>query len=36
MSRKNWDKKAKDLFSHLPKDYQDDWEDLRNLTVERH
>lgn len=28
----NWDNKASELFKELPKDYQDDWADLRDIT----
>jgi len=36
MARRNWDKAANELFDHLPKDYQDDWADLRDITQHQH
>lgn len=31
--RKNWDKVASQQFAGLTKDIQDDWNDLRELTL---
>lgn len=33
MSRKNWDKVARQQFESLSSDIQDDWGDLRDLTL---
>lgn len=33
MARKNWEKIASNQFSSLDKEIQDDWNDLRELTL---
>lgn len=35
MSRKDWDEIAQQEFEHLPKDYQQDWQDLYELRQNR-
>lgn len=33
MRGKSWDKVAEDQFKSMPQDFQEDWNDLRKLTM---
>ncbi len=35
MKQRNWDKIATEQFKSMPKDFQDDWKDLRNTVNSR-